>query len=250
MQHFIVKPSPVGDLTFANTNYQSLYGNIEVNWKKEEKSASFHIEVPVNTAAKIYIPAKDSKDVLEGETIAENVKGITYLGTEKSDAVGNYIIYKVGSGVYNFKVNTLPKVNYPDPINKPDNLALIGRMNASSMTIQSEKLPVFEALRANDKDLKTHWKASSISNNEWLEIEWFKPETFNKIVLHEEGTNISNYKLQYFDEEEWKTIASGTSCGANKVHDFKTITTSKCRLLILKTKRKPMISEFKILYVK
>jgi alpha-L-rhamnosidase len=249
MQHFIVKPSPVGDLKFADTSYQSMYGNIVVNWEKDAESARFTIEVPVNTTAKLYIPAQDSKEVFESETIAEKAEGIKYLGTEKSDAIGNYIIYQVGSGSYDFKVNKLPEVNYPDPLNKPDNLALVGRMNASSMTIQSEKLPVFEAFRANDENLETHWKARATSN-EWIEIEWFKPQTFNKIVLQEEGENISNYKLQYFDEEEWKTIASGTSCGANKVHDFKTITTSKCRLLILKTKRKPMISEFQILYVK
>ncbi len=82
-------------------------------------------------------------------------KELSYLGVEKSDAVGNYVIYEVGSGVYNFKVNELPKVSYPEPLNKPDNLALIGRMNASSMVIDSEKLPVFEAFRANDENVET-----------------------------------------------------------------------------------------------
>ena len=91
-------------------------------------------------------------------------------------------------------MNKLPEVNYPDPLNKPDNLALVGRMNASSMTIQSEKLPVFEAFRANDEDLETKWKAKT-ANNEWLEIEWFKPQTFNTIVIEEDGENISKYKM-------------------------------------------------------
>jgi len=246
MQHFIVKPSPVGDLTFANTSYESMYGNVVVNWKKEDGGgAIFNIEIPVNTSAKIYIPANESSAIFEGETIAENVKGIQYLGTEKSDAVGNYIIYQVGSGCYNFKVNKLPEVHYPDPLNQPDNLALIGRMNASSMVIDSEKLPLFEAFRANDENIETYWKASSTSN-EWLEIEWFKPQNFNRIVLQEEGENIVNYKIQYLENKEWKDIVSGTSCGTNKMHDFKEITTSKCRLQILATKTKPSISEIKI----
>ncbi|PWG06726.1 hypothetical protein DIS07_02495 [Polaribacter aquimarinus] len=245
MQHFIVKPSPVRDLTFANTSYQSMYGNIVVNWKKEKENATYYIEVPVNTSAKIYIPAKESKHVFEGEIIAEDVENIKYLGTEKSDAVGNYVIYNVGSGVYNFKVNELPKVTYPGPINKPDNLALIGRMNASSMTIQSEKLPVFEAFRANDTNKETQWKANT-TLNEWLEIEWFKPQTFNRVVLQEKGDYISKYKIQYFENGVWKDIVSGTYCGANKSHDFKAITTSKCRLFIADAKKKPMISEFEI----
>tara|TARA_R110002096_G_scaffold9533_3_gene37605 strand:- start:59041 stop:62313 length:3273 start_codon:yes stop_codon:yes gene_type:complete len=249
MQHFIVKPSPVGDLKFANTSYQSMYGNIKVNWEKEAESARFTIEVPVNTSAKIYIPAQDSKEVFESETIAEKAEGIKYLGTEKSDAIGNCIIYQVGSGSYDFKVNKLPEVNYPDPLNKPDNLALVGRMNASSMTIQSEKLPVFEAFRANDEDLETKWKAKT-ANNEWLEIEWFKPQTFNTIVIEEDGENISKYKIEYLENDIWKTLVNGTSCGANTIHDFKAVTAFKCRLQIVASKTKPSISEIKIYNVK
>ena len=245
MQYFIVKPSPVGDLTFAKTSYQSMYGDIVSNWEKESESTTFHIEVPVNTSAKIYIPATKREVVFEGESVAESSEGIAYIGTEKSDAVGNYIIYQVGSGVYNFKVSELPKVAYPDPLNKPDNLALIGRMNASSMTIQSEKLPVFEAFRANDENIETHWKASA-SSNEWIEVEWFKPQTCNTIVFQEKGSNILNYTIQYFENGKWKDIERGTSCGANKKHNFKAITTSKCRLLISEANKKPMISEIQI----
>jgi alpha-L-rhamnosidase len=249
MQNFIIKPALVGDLTFANTSYESLYGNIKVNWKKENKSITFNIDIPVNTTAKIYIPGIDKKYVYEGTKIAEKSKGIKYIGSEKSDAVGNYIIYQVGSGSYNFKVNKWPKINYPEPLNKSENLSLIGRMNASSMVIDSEKLPFFEAFRANDENNKTHWKGIS-TNNEWVEVEWIKPQTFNKIVIQEEGESILNYEIQFLENKKWKTIASGTSCGANKVHNFTTITTSQCRVLIQKSKFNPAISEIKIYHVK
>ena len=53
----MIKPALVGDLTFVNTEYESMYGNVVVNWKKEGKGATFHIEVPVNTSAKVYLPA-------------------------------------------------------------------------------------------------------------------------------------------------------------------------------------------------
>lgn len=245
MQHFIVKPALVGDLTYAKTSYESMYGNIVVNWKKDNGEAIFNIEIPVNTSAKIYIPAKDSKAVFEGETLAEKSKGIEYKGAEKSDAVGNYVIYEVGSGVYNFEVNELPEVNYPEPLNKPENLSLIGRMNASSMVIETEKLPVFEAFRANDENLESKWMANS-TLNEWLEVEWFKPQTFNKIVIQENGTAIVNHKIQYFDNGQWKDLAVGTICGAEIEHEFMTVTASKCRLFIVESKDKPAISELKI----
>ena len=245
MQHFLVKPSPVGDLTFANTSYQSMYGNIVVNWKKEKENAIYHIEVPVNTSAKIYIPATESKHVFEGETIAENVENIKYLGVEKSDAMGNYVIYKVNSGTYNFKVNELPKVNYPNPLNKPDNLALIGRMNASSMTIQSEKLPVFEAFRANDEDEKTRWLATE-TKNQYLEVEWVKPQTFNQVIIDEFGDAIMAYKIQYWKNNTWETTASGTTCGAHKNHQFNSIQPTKLRLYIENAKEAPSIKDIKI----
>ncbi|XCF05466.1 family 78 glycoside hydrolase catalytic domain [Tamlana crocina] len=245
MQQFVVKPAPVDDLSFANTSYKSMYGTIVSNWNKSAEGAAFHIEIPVNTSAKIYIPANQKEDVLEGGTIAEKSKGIKYMGTEKSNAVGNYAIFEVESGVYDFKVTELPKVIYPDPLNKPDNLALIGRMNASSMTIDSEKLPLFEAFRANDESLETYWKSAS-TTNEWLEVEWFKPQTFNKIVVSENGLNITNYQLQFWDGSQWKGITNGTLCGANKVHEFDEVTSNKCRLFINQAKTKVGISEIQV----
>jgi len=62
----------------------------------------------------------------------------------------------------------------------------------------------------------------------------------------EKGSNILNYTIQYFENGKWKDIERGTSCGANKKHNFKAITTSKCRLLISEANKKPMISEIQI----
>ncbi|MBC3758674.1 family 78 glycoside hydrolase catalytic domain [Hyunsoonleella sp. SJ7] len=249
MQQFVVKPAPVGDLTYVNASYQSPYGEVVSNWKITDETATFHIEIPVNTSAKIYIPANEKESVFEGEIHAEKSDGIRYINSEKSDAVGNYIIFEVASGVYNFEVSELPKVTYPEPLNIPDNLALIGRMNASSMTIDSEKLPLFEAFRANDKNLETHWKANT-KFKEWLEIEWFKQQTFNNIVIQEEGDNILSYKIQYLENGNWKDVASNSSLGSNKSHEFDAVTSTKCRIYINSSKDKPAISEFKIFHSK
>ncbi len=246
MQHFVVKPAPVGDLTYANTAYQSLFGNVVVNWKKSDNSASFHIEIPVNTTARVFIPAVQKENVFESNKLAEKSEGITFVKTEKNDAVGNYIVYDVQAGVYNFEVNALPKTTFPEPLNKDDNLALIARINASSMTIDSEKLPLFEAFRANDENLETTWKAAG-AENEWLELEWVKPQTFNQIVIKESGRNIANYKIQYLKDNKWIDIVTNVGIGAKKEHSFEAVTASKCRLLITKASDKPMIAEIKVL---
>lgn len=245
MQHFMIKPSPVGNLTYANTSYTSMYGKIVVNWKKAENGAAFHIEVPVNTTAKVYIPASDSKYVSEGSIPTEQFTDIRYLGTEKSEAVGNYLIFNVGSGIYNFNVTEMPKTTYPDPLIASDNLALIGRVNASSMTIKTEKLPEFEAFRVNDERIETMWMAGS-QKDEWIELEWITPQQFNNIVIEAKGNNVNAYKIQYFSGTDWIEIAAGTSLGLRKEHYFDTVTASKCRLFIASADDRPMIAEFEV----
>ena len=245
MQHMIIKPALVGDLTYANTEYQSMYGNVVVNWKKEDKGATFHIEIPANTSAKVYLPAITKDIIEEGNSLAETSTGITYIGSEKSEAVLNYVIYDVASGVYDFNIGVLPKITYPDPILTSKNLATLGRINASSMFIQTEKLPVFEAFRVNDEDSDTRWLATK-TKNQYLEVEWVKPQTFNRIVIDEFGDNIKSYKLQYLSEGKWKDITEGSTCGANKTHQFDAIETTSCRLLIEDAKAFPSINEMKI----
>ncbi|WP_298878609.1 family 78 glycoside hydrolase catalytic domain [uncultured Polaribacter sp.] len=245
MQNMVIKPAPVGDLTYANTEYKSLYGNVVVNWTKKGDKATFHIEVPVNTTAKVYVPATDKESVEEGNQLAEKSENISYVGIEKNDAVGNYVIFNVASGIYDFKVNNVPKTTFPEPLNNLTNLALIGRISASSMFIETEKLPGFEAFKANDEDGTTRWLAAQ-TKNQYLEVAWVKPQTFNKIIIDEVGEEITSYKIQYLEKDEWKDIIEGTKCGKNKEHNFDTITASKCRIFIVDAKKAPSISEVKI----
>ncbi|WP_417444135.1 family 78 glycoside hydrolase catalytic domain [Joostella sp.] len=245
MKQIIIKPALIDDLTFANTEYESLYGNVVVNWKKDGESAKFQIEIPVNTTAKVFLPATSKKVIKEGNKLADNSEGIAYVGSEKSDVVGNYVIYDVASGVYNFYVEELPKVSFPDPIAETQNLSTLGRMNASSMFIKTEKLPGFEAFKANDENVETRWLANA-PNKQYLEVEWIKPQTFNQIIIDEIGSNITNYKLQYFDNGDWIDLLDGAACGSDKRHRFETVTTSKCRVFIMEAKRAPSISEMKI----
>lgn len=245
MQNMIIKPAIVGDLTYANTSYESMYGDVVVNWKKDNEKAFLHIKIPVNTSAKVYIPAKDKNAVKEGSKLAKNSKGIKYIGSEKSDAVGNYIVFEVLSGVYDFEVTELPVVTYPEPIGNPDNLSTIARMNSSSMKIASGTLPLFEAFRANDEDIKTSWKARG-KKNEWLEIEWITPQVFNEIHIDEVSKSITSYKIQYLENDVWKDIKKGTFCGKDRVFKFESVTSNKCRIFINDAKAAPSITEFKV----
>lgn len=242
MRHFLIKPAPVGDLTYADTEFESSYGSIVSNWKRSGGSASFHIKVPVNTWAKVYIPAVGKEHVREGGQLAEQAEGVSYLGSEQSAAVGNYVIYGVGSGVYNFSVSAVPEVSYPEPISTPENLSMLARMSASSMYIETEKIPGFEAFKSNDANSETLWRAAS-TRAQWLEAAWVKPQTFNSVQINEVGGHITSHRLQVWKEGAWHDVAAGEACGAARVYTFELVTASKCRLLITSASQAPEIAE-------
>lgn len=245
-QNFVLKPSPVGDLTFANTTYESMYGDIVSNWKIDGNTFTYHVEVPVNTTATIYVPAGSSENVSEKGNPLAMSEFVKLVGEESSKAVGNYVIIEVASGTYHFQSTQLPITSFPEAISDNQNLSTIGRMSASSMYIEDEKLPGFEAFRANDENYETSWQAGD-TKDQWLEVAWIKPQTFSQVVIDEMGGNITSHKIQQWDGQNWVDLVSDTFCGRNKAYKFEPITTLKCRLQIIEAKDLAMVSEFRVI---
>ena len=96
----IMKPSFEVDLSYVNASYNSSYGKIISNWKKENGQLMWNITVPANTSAVVYLPAKTVNEVKEGNVTASGAAGIHFLKMEK----GN-VIFEIGSGNYSFVVN-------------------------------------------------------------------------------------------------------------------------------------------------
>lgn len=91
-----IKPEVVGDVTFANTSFESPYGMIKSEWKKLENGFEIDVQIPANTTATIHLPANEGSTIKEGESTFS-----------KSDVVfkeGRALI-KVGSGKYRFTVS-------------------------------------------------------------------------------------------------------------------------------------------------
>lgn len=97
-KHIIMKPQVVGDLTFVKASYDSPYGKIGSHWEKSDDAFSWHITVPANTTATIFVPAKSADAVTEGDSPAAEVEGIEYVRMEDDRAVFN-----IGSGEYRFE---------------------------------------------------------------------------------------------------------------------------------------------------
>lgn len=98
-QKFILKPQVVGDLSEANVTYQSIRGEILSHWKIENGRFIYHIRVPANTEALVYLPATSSdwETLAEGDTPLKSHPQIQVLNREN---VPNAIELKVPSGDY------------------------------------------------------------------------------------------------------------------------------------------------------
>ena len=102
-KHFVLRPRPCGDLTWVNASYDSVRGPIVCDWNKDDGQFHLHVEIPVNTTAKVYVPATSAEAVTEGSQPAVAARGVQFLRIEDDMAV-----FAVQSGRYNFQSNALP----------------------------------------------------------------------------------------------------------------------------------------------
>ena len=65
-KHTIIRPQPVGDLTWAKAHVESPYGRISSSWKKGTKGFHLDIEVPANTTATVLMPGGEKHEVGSG----------------------------------------------------------------------------------------------------------------------------------------------------------------------------------------
>ena len=95
----IMKPSLGVDLNYVNASYQSPYGTIRSQWKKENGQLNWNVSVPGNATAVVYIPAKENIEVKENGKAITSSEGVKFLRIEN----GN-VVLEVGSGDYSFNV--------------------------------------------------------------------------------------------------------------------------------------------------
>jgi len=99
-KNIIIRPETVGDISEAKTTYLSPYGMIKSEWTKRDGFFTLKVEVPVNASATVYLPTTNSNAVTESGKAISGQKEIQFIKIEKDKA-----LYKIGSGLYSFKVN-------------------------------------------------------------------------------------------------------------------------------------------------
>ncbi len=96
-KRIILRPTPVGDVTWVKASYESMRGTIVSDWKRDGKNFTLKVTIPANTTATVFLPAKSASDVMESGQPAAEAKGVKFLRLEKDRAV-----FTIGSGDYVF----------------------------------------------------------------------------------------------------------------------------------------------------
>jgi alpha-L-rhamnosidase len=98
-KHFIVKPTIVTEVDFAEASVGSPYGNIVSRWERKENKIIMSVTVPPNTSATVYIPASHPDRVTESGNLLNEAEGITQKGVEN-----DHIVAQIVSGKYVFQI--------------------------------------------------------------------------------------------------------------------------------------------------
>lgn len=100
--HILLKPETSDALAYAKGSYQSVYGEIKVEWRRTDNGYAFDIEIPANTTAVLTLPLPpDGKQYSESGRSIDSAEGVQYLenNPEKDKAE-----FDIVSGSYSFVV--------------------------------------------------------------------------------------------------------------------------------------------------
>ncbi|WP_121357202.1 alpha-L-rhamnosidase [Flavisolibacter nicotianae] len=93
----VIQPHPTDKITSASADLQTYYGVVSSHWKQDGGTLHFDVEIPANTSATVYIPAKSPEGITEGGQPLSALKEAKLKGIE-----GKYAVVELGSGRYSF----------------------------------------------------------------------------------------------------------------------------------------------------
>ena len=113
-----LKPGMPTGLASVSAEYDSARGRIRSAWAIDNGSATWQVQIPVNTTAMAYVPVdrfpvsevsirEGNATILDHGKASENVEGVTYDHTENNGPAA-CVVWKLGSGDYEFSWKTAP----------------------------------------------------------------------------------------------------------------------------------------------
>lgn len=98
-KRFYIQPSAIKELDWVKAEYTSMYGVIRCAWRRDADGFRLNVTVPVNSAATVFLPAGDARQVTESGAPLNKSAGVQWLRSENGS-----VVLEVGSGSYEFVV--------------------------------------------------------------------------------------------------------------------------------------------------
>lgn len=121
-----------------------------------------------------------------------------------------------------------------------DNLALLATFSSK----QSNRKTSLKLL--TDRDNRTYWTTKKTDSTAVIELKFQKPQVFDRLLLQEnimEGQRVENFRLDVFEDGNWKQLAVGKTIGYKRIMCFKETTAQKVRIVIISSRSNPQLSE-------
>lgn len=96
-KHIKIKPHIGGGFSFASASLITYYGKLSNSWKIEGDKIIMDVEIPANTSATIFVPAKNGTTIWEGDLPVSDSKDLEIISQK-----GGYMVINAGSGHYHF----------------------------------------------------------------------------------------------------------------------------------------------------
>jgi alpha-L-rhamnosidase len=96
--NIIISPEIVGDLTWAETTFNTIHGEIMSNWKIEGNNVILKVKIPVSCKAIVAIPQTIHSKIFENEILIRQASQVKIL-----EASSERTLCEIPSGEYNFR---------------------------------------------------------------------------------------------------------------------------------------------------
>jgi hypothetical protein len=99
----IIRPQPVGDITWVRASYKSIRGTIRSEWRYDGGMYRLDVSIPAGTTATVYVSSRSAADITENGLPLAGVPDVKLLRHEDGHAV-----LAVASGTYRFAAKRPP----------------------------------------------------------------------------------------------------------------------------------------------
>ena len=94
----MIKPAIVGKLAWVQTYYDSPYGRIISNWRRDTNRLTMEVTIPTNATATVFVVSNDATAVIESGRPANSAEAVTFLSRQD-----NIAVRELGSVTYRFQ---------------------------------------------------------------------------------------------------------------------------------------------------